>query len=285
MQQLDQTALGHPESELGVQNPGDLLQRRAQLGVQLDHQRGDVRTQLGGGGAQGVGGLQRVPALHPPPTPRAVADLDVETPYEGLNRRQLFLILRRHPVHGDRAAAVGTTRRDRRRVDLVDARGRLAPPLLPVVRTAPSPRTLAASLPPVLGEGGRLPLAGAPGRLELLLQLLAAALPPVPLLDQLRLVPFQAFDAPHVARVPLRPRGLRIAAVALLARHTSRIGTCSPYLHTFSWIFRPGPANRRPAPFTTGRRGSVEGVDRPTHPVDETSMGGEEGEARTDLYP
>ena len=38
--------------------------------------------------------LQRVPALHPPPTLRAVADLDVETPHEGLNRRQLFLILR-----------------------------------------------------------------------------------------------------------------------------------------------------------------------------------------------
>ena len=98
--------------------------------------------------------------LYPPP---ANDPLDVETPHEGLNRRQLFLILRRHTVHGDRAAAVGTTRRDRHRVDLVDAWGRLAPPLLPVVRTAPSPRTLAASLPPVLGEGGRLPLAGAPG--------------------------------------------------------------------------------------------------------------------------
>ena len=34
VQQLDQTALGHPESELGVQNAGDLLQRHAQLGVQ-----------------------------------------------------------------------------------------------------------------------------------------------------------------------------------------------------------------------------------------------------------
>ena len=120
-----------------------------------------------------------MPALQPPPTLGAAAYLDVEPPHEGLNRRQLFLILRRHTVHGDRAAAVGTTRRDRRRVDLVDAWGRLAPPLLPVVRAAASPRPLAASLPPVLGEGAGLPLAGAPGGLELLLQLLAAALPVV----------------------------------------------------------------------------------------------------------
>ena len=182
----------------------------------LHHQRDDVRTQLGGGGAQRVGGLQRVPVLHAPPTLRAAADLDVEPPHEGLNRWQLFLILRRHTVHGDRAAAVGTTRWDQRRVDLVDARGRPAPPVLPVVRTAPSSRTLAASLPPVLRERGRLPLAGAPRRLELLLQLLATALPAVPLLDQLRLVSFQAFDA-QVPRVSPTSRSVRIVPIALLA--------------------------------------------------------------------
>ncbi len=243
VQQLDQTALGDPESELNVQHAGDLLHRHAQLGVQLDHQRGDVRTQLGSGGAQGVRGLQRVPALHSPPTLDAAAHLDVEPPHQGLNRRQLFLILRRHTVHGDRAAAVGTTRRDRRRVDLVDAWGRLAPPLLPVVRTTPPPRPLAASLPPVLGEGGRLPLAGSPSGLELLFQLLAAALPVVAFLDQLRLVLLQALDA-QVARVSLTPRPVRLVLVALLARHVSRIGTRPPRLHTFSGIFSPRPGNR-----------------------------------------
>ena len=49
----------------------------------------------------------------------------------------------------------------------------------------------------------------------------------------------------HVPRVSLRPRTLRTAAVIALARHTSRIGTRPPYLHTFSWIFSPRPANRR----------------------------------------
>ena len=75
--------------------------------------------------------------------------------------------------------------------------------------------------------------------------MLAAALPAIPLLDQLRLVSFEAFDAPHVPRIPLTPRILRIAAVALLARHSSCIGTCPSYLHTFSWIFSPRHANRR----------------------------------------
>ena len=66
-----------------------------------------------------------------------------------------------------------------------------------------------------------------------------------PILDQLRLVSFEAFDAPHVPRVPLTPRSARVVAVVLLARHTSRIGTRPPHLHTFSWIFSPRPANRR----------------------------------------
>ena len=67
----------------------------------------------------------------------------------------------------------------------------------------------------------------------------------IPLLDQLRLLSFEAFDAPHVPRVPLTRRSVRIVAVVLLARHTSRIGTRPPHLHTFSWIFSPRPANRR----------------------------------------
>ena len=61
--------VGHcSQSELRPQNADDLLQRHAQLGVQLDDQRGDVRAQLSGSRAQRVGGLQRVPALHAPLT-------------------------------------------------------------------------------------------------------------------------------------------------------------------------------------------------------------------------
>ena len=245
VQQSDQAALGHVQSELGPQNAGDFLQRHAQLGVQLDDQRGDVRTQLGGSRAQRVGGLQGVPALHAPLALRAVAHLDVEAPHEGMHRRQVFLVLRRHTVQRDRAAAVRTARRGRRHVCLVSLRRLPAAPLPSVLRPGSPPGTPAASLRPVLGEGSRLSAAGAPRRLELLLQMLATALPVIPILDQLRLVSFEAFDAPHVPRVPLTPRSARIVAVVLLARHTSRIGTRPPHLHTISWIFSPRPANRR----------------------------------------
>ena len=57
VQQMDQAALGHRQTELRPQNAGDLPQRHAQLGMQLDDQRGDVRTQLRAGRAQRVGSL------------------------------------------------------------------------------------------------------------------------------------------------------------------------------------------------------------------------------------
>ena len=59
-------------------------------------------------------------ALDTPPTLRAVADLDVEAAHHGAHRRKVFLILRRRAGHVDRAAAVGTGCRHRRRQRLVD---------------------------------------------------------------------------------------------------------------------------------------------------------------------
>ena len=50
---------------------------------------------------------------------------------------------------------------------------------------------------------------------------------------------FEVFDAPHVPGIPLRTKPHRTAPVIAPARHTSRIGAWSPYLHTLSWISRP----------------------------------------------
>ena len=47
---------------------GDLRQRYAHLGVQLDDQRDDAGAQLRAGRSQRIRGLQRVAALHAPPT-------------------------------------------------------------------------------------------------------------------------------------------------------------------------------------------------------------------------
>ena len=140
-------------------------------------------------------------------------------------RRQVFLILRRHTVQRDRAAAVRTGRRGRRHVCLVSLRRLPAAPLPSVLRPGSPPGTPAASLRPVLGEGSRLSAAGAPRRLELLLQMLATALPVIPILDQLRLVSFEAFDAPHVPRVPAdaqvrsNRRGRASCAASFTYRH------------------------------------------------------------------
>ena len=264
VQQMDQTARRHRQSELRPQNAGDLLQRHAQLGVQLDDQRGDVRTQLRAGRAQRIGGLQRVATLHPPPTLRAAAHLDLEVPHDRLDRRQVLLVLRRHAGHLDLAAAVRTRRRNRRRMRLVNPCRPPPAAMRAVIGAGPPARTPAASLRPVLGEGGRLPLAGAPGRGELLLQVFTVTLPVIPLLDQafattlplipltsrLRQVPDQprvlsleVLDA-HVPRVQLVVGAVRTATVAARARHTSLIGTRSPDLHPTSQISRHHPLNQ-----------------------------------------
>ena len=61
----------HLQAERGPQHVGDLCQRYAHLGVQLDDQRHDAGAQLRTGRAQRIRGLQRVAALHAPLTPRA----------------------------------------------------------------------------------------------------------------------------------------------------------------------------------------------------------------------
>ena len=99
-----------------------------------------------------------------------MADLDVEAPHDRAHHGQLFLILRRHAGHFDRAAAVRTRRRDRRRVGLVDPRRARAAAVAAILRAGPPAGTPAASLRPVLGKRGRLAVAGAARRGQLLLQ-------------------------------------------------------------------------------------------------------------------
>ena len=65
VQQVDQAAGRHNQAERGPQKTGDLPERHAQLGVQLDDQRDDAGAQLRAGRAQRVGSLQRMAALHP----------------------------------------------------------------------------------------------------------------------------------------------------------------------------------------------------------------------------
>ena len=192
MQHVGEAARRDLQAERGPQQVGHLRQRHPHLRVQLDDQRDHPGTELHARRAQRVGGLQHVVALHPPLTLRAVADLDVEAPHDRAHHGQLFLILRRHAGHFDRAAAVRTRRRDRRRVGLVDPRRARAAAVAAVLRPRPPAGTPAATLRPVLGKRGRLAVAGAARRGQLLLQVVDPMLQAVVLALQAVVLALQA---------------------------------------------------------------------------------------------
>ena len=209
MQHLRQAARGDGQPEPGPEQLGDLRQRDAQVRVQLHDQRDDLGTELHAGGPQRIGGLQRVAALNPSPTLRAVADVYVEAAHEGTHHREVFLVLRRHAGDLNRAAAVRTRGRCRCRVALVDLRGARAARLPPVGRAGPPAGTPAAPLGSVLGEGGRLPESGSPRGRQLLLEVVDLPLQAVVLTPQSLVAALQAFVLVSQARaVALAPRPL-----------------------------------------------------------------------------
>src|SRR5207249_4275874 len=67
-------------------------------------QRDGFRPHLHRGRSQGIGSLQRVPALYALVAPLTAADRNVEAPYPGA-AHNLFLVLPFHPLHRQRSAA------------------------------------------------------------------------------------------------------------------------------------------------------------------------------------
>src|SRR5262249_45928837 len=121
-----------------------------------------VGAELGRGRPQGVGGLERVPALEAPAAVRALADVDVEPAMSG-PARDLDLVLLIDVGFLDRAATTGTTGAVLRQggfVDLVDALGRWAVRLGAVVRAGLATRLLRVRRGRAFGEGCCLPFAG-----------------------------------------------------------------------------------------------------------------------------
>ena len=106
---MDTTAAAEVDAEEAVQAAGDLAVGESALLVQLDDGRLRVGTQLGSGGPQGIGGLQRVPALEAPVAAAAANDMDVELAMDG-PARDLDLVLVRDVGFLDRPAALGAAR-------------------------------------------------------------------------------------------------------------------------------------------------------------------------------
>ena len=77
-----------------------------------DHdERDGLWAQVHGRRAQGVRGLQRMPALHAPATRAARADVHAKPAHDRTHNREVFLELVRDPHATYGAAAVGTGRR------------------------------------------------------------------------------------------------------------------------------------------------------------------------------
>ena len=189
-------------------------------------------------------------ALDAPPALRAVADLDVEAPHNGPHHREVFLILRRHALYCDRAAAIRTPGRHRCLMDFVDLRRPPATRLPPVLRTGAPSRTFATTLPPLFGEGRRLAETRAPRRVNLLLEPSRAALPAIPvalgarqILAQLRVLTLQLFDT-AVPRVRLPPGCIRVIGLPRRA-HTEGIGSEAPHLQSDPRLSCRDPLTKR----------------------------------------
>jgi hypothetical protein len=130
--------------------------RQAALLVKFDDRGLGVRSQLGRGGAEGVGRLQGMPALNPAAALTALTDVDVELAVNGLGR-DLDLELLGDVRLVERATAIGASVGQGRLVSFVELlRGwRLAMRLRAVV--------LAGLASWLLGLAGRTRLTGAPG--------------------------------------------------------------------------------------------------------------------------
>jgi hypothetical protein len=136
-----------------------------------------VRSQLGCGGAEGIGRLQGMAPLDPAAALLALADVDVELPVDGL-ARDLDLELLGDVRLVKWAGAVGAAVRQRRLVELSDlvGGGWKAVGLGAVVLAGLAAGLLGLAGGLALGEGGGLALAGAGRLVELAAEALVLGL-------------------------------------------------------------------------------------------------------------
>src|SRR5262249_15325908 len=158
---VDAAATTEGDAEEALQAAGDLAVGQAGLLVEFDDGGLGIGPQWGGGGPEGVGGLQRMAPLHPAVALTALADVDVELPVDG-PARDLDLELLGDVRLVERAAAVGAAVGQRRLVDLVDLLGgwRWAVGLGAIVLAGLAARLAGVRLGLALGKGPGLALTG-----------------------------------------------------------------------------------------------------------------------------
>ena len=179
MQDLSKSSRRDRQPEPVLQQCCDLLQRHAHVFVQQDRKRHGARTELYACRAQGVGGLQPVPALHAVPACDAAPDLNVEPPHDWLDNGQVFLVLGRDASGLNRPTTARARHGKRRGIRLIHPRRNRSPAATSIGGTCPPARSPAATLRAVLRKRGGLSKARAPRRVELLLETLASSLPSI----------------------------------------------------------------------------------------------------------
>jgi hypothetical protein len=174
---VDAAATAEPNPKEALQAAGYLAVGQAALLVEFNDGSLGIGSKLGGGGAEGVGRLQRMAPLHPATTLTALADVNIELPVDG-PARDLDLELLGDVGFVEGAAAVGANARQGRLVDLVDllGAGRLAMCLAAVVLAGLGSGLLGLVGGLALGEGSGLALAGAGRLVELAAEALVLGL-------------------------------------------------------------------------------------------------------------
>ena len=162
-----------------AQHQGDLLERDAEVFVKGDDERDRVGAQVHRRGAERVGGLQRMSALHAPPTPDTPADVNGKLPDDRPNERQIFLILGGDPGGHHRLATTRARGGERRVVGLIHARRHRPASPATIGRTTAPPRPPTCALRAIFRKRGGLAEPRAPRRIQLLLDAFVSSFPAI----------------------------------------------------------------------------------------------------------
>ena len=146
------------DTEQGLKDAADFTMRHAGLLVEFNDGGLSIGAKLGGRGAERIGSLQGMSALHASSALLATADVNVELTMNGPTRN-LDLVLLVDVCLVNRAAAIGTSVWQRRFVGFVDLFGRLAMRFDAIVLAWLSARLLRLRLGRPLGEGSSLAFA------------------------------------------------------------------------------------------------------------------------------
>jgi hypothetical protein len=243
MDGVDQATAGDGQAVLLAKQRGNLAERQAQLFVENHGEGHRLRAQLRARGAEGIGGLQRMPPLHAPTTRATRADVNPKLPDDHPRNREFFLILRHDARLAHTPATVRTGARHGRLVAFID------PSRPSAIRLHPVPRPRLAAGPPRmrgqrLRERRRLPLGRPAGQVERLPESIVLTSQSIALpLDPLKFT-LQPRALGLCALGTLTPLDLaRVVIVVARLWHATFMAD-SPKLYKYGILDRPRMADR-----------------------------------------